>query len=87
MAPERKKRARTKPIKAPKEKRLPLPPLPPIPPSPNAEKPKPRERGRPKVEKEEHVLLPCPFAAAGRQNPCITYPDPVEKGRVNNPHE
>jgi hypothetical protein len=57
--------------------------LPPIPPRPDEPKPEPRKRGRPKGLSEGPVLLHCPFASIERgEYRCLTYPDPVEKGRV-----
>jgi len=77
----KKKRARTKPPKPPKEKRQPAPVLEPIPPPPDAIVPVPRKRGRPGGVVGPR-LLPCPFASSDRENPCITYPEPVAKSLV-----
>ena len=61
--------------------------LPPILPQDGDPIPKPRKRGRPKGGTNGPILLSCPFAAATRgQNRCLTYPNPVEKGKVEPQH-
>jgi hypothetical protein len=82
MPPEKRKRAPTKPPKPPKQRPAPLPSLTPIAPQENDVIPQPRKRGRPKSKTAESAHIPCPFATAGRENPCPTYPKPVEKAKV-----
>jgi hypothetical protein len=41
-----------------------------------------RKRGRPRGAVKAPILIPCPFAAAGRENPCTSYPTPVDKAKV-----
>lgn len=82
MPSEKRKRAPTKSPKPPKQRPASLPSLTPIAPQESDVIPQSRKRGQPKSEMAESAHISCPFAMAGRENPCPIYPEPVEKVKV-----
>jgi hypothetical protein len=78
----RRQRTTTAPRRPPKRRRSPSPPLDPVIPADDDPIPQQRGKGRPRGGVGP-VMLRCPFASVSRDGPlCVTYPDPVEKGRV-----
>src|SRR3979490_1852057 len=73
----------TRSTERPKKQRTVSPSLSPIIPADDAPIPQPVQPGRPKGSGTGPRTLSCPFANKDREEPiCLTYPDPVPKGKV-----